>query len=815
VDLRASYFNVSATAVEATYVFPVPELAAVSSLQIRSGATVIDGWLSERAKARDAYADALAQRDKAAILEQEREDVVTMRVGTIAPGERVEVRLTLHMRLSYTDGQIFFRFPLVVAPRHVPGVPLPGDRVGAGTAADTNLVPDGSRVSPPLQSGTNVALSVSINLASNAYAIDEIGCTLRTQIVDSSAGTSIRIEALPGQHPDRDLVVRIRTTAHRQPSLSLMTSLDGDGQEGTFALTILPPTIDPSRSAGRDLVVLVDASASMSGWRLPAARRVAARIIDTLTPHDRFTVLTFADTVTRPQWAAAGLIEGTDRNRFRAIEHLFATPAGGNPRLHTALKAAAQLLTNTNRRSILLVITAGQVGNDDQIATFRPRIGGVRIHTLGIGATVNAGLLRQLADVGRGQMLLADTEDALDNLTPTLRRQLGPPLLTNLSLAADGMQLLTNTISPGRPPDVFSGSSVVITGRFRGHPNGSIVVSGAGMDGRPWVSRVTACPVDGPALTQLWARAFLADLQQQYLRCPVDQAAGLERLIITTSLRFGVLTRLTAFVAVSNAPTRSSAAPRQVIQAVELPADWSEPESTLSPYGIEYARILASVRSPAAGPAAPRTTAEPKAVQPNVIRTAPPASAPASAPPPFGAAPPPASAPIPHGPERPRPSRGRYVGAGVGAAAVAVTATVIGVAIGIQNGSMSSAPPATMTQSATASSTTRTMMTSTPASPSTRSATAVDPDTGARLTVTAAPQGRGSDIQVQVSGIPVGTAVRLVVVGRDGARHEIDEWVTGGTSSTRQVTTTVATNEIASVAIEDKSGRIYVTAGLM
>ena len=106
-------------------------------------------------------------------------------------------------------------------------------------------------------------------------------------------------------------------------------------------------------------------------------------------------------------------------------------------------------------------------------------------------------------------------------------------------------------------------------------------------------------------------------------------------------------------------------------------------------------------------------------------------------------------------------------------------------------------------------------MTSTPASPSTRSATAVDPDTGARLTVTAAPQGRGSDIQVQVSGIPVGTAVRLVVVGRDGARHEIDEWVTGGTSSTRQVTTTVATNEIASVAIEDKSGRIYVTAGLM
>ena len=81
------------------------------------------------------------------------------------------------------------------------------------------------------------------------------------------------------------------------------------------------------------------------------------------------------------------------------------------------------------------MITGGQVGNEDQIAeTFAPR---VRVHAIGMGATVNTGLLRRLAAVGRGEMLLAETEDALDDLAPSLRRLLGPALLTDLNLAGD------------------------------------------------------------------------------------------------------------------------------------------------------------------------------------------------------------------------------------------------------------------------------------------------------------------------------------------------------------------------------------------
>ena len=836
-DLRTTFRNDGFSPLEATYVFPLPELSSVSSLQIQTGATVIDGWLRERAEARDMYAAGLAQRDKAAIVEQEREDVVTIRVGTIAPGERVHVRLTLCTPLSYSDGAIVFRFPLVVAPRHIPGVPLPDHPVGAGTAADTNLVPDASRISPPTQSGIDARLSVSIDVAANAYTIEEIGCTLRTHSTGAAGDAAFRIEALPGQRLDRDLVLRMRTTAHRQPALSLLTSMDGDGQEGTFALTVLPPTIDQPAGSARDVVVLVDTSASMSGWRLTGARRAATQVIDSLTPADRFTVLLFADTVSAPGWPADGLVQGTERNRFQAMEHLLSdsgTRARGNPRLMPALENAAGFLTDPVRPSILVLITSGDIGNEDMIAaSFTPRAAAIHVHTIGIGAAVNTGLLHRLAAAGRGEMLLVEKQEALDDLAPNIRRLLGPPFLTQLSLAGAGFQLLTNTISPSRPPDIFSGISSVITGRFRGQPNGSVMVSGTGIDGRPWASRVDAAPVNGRALTQLWARAFLADLQHKYLRCQIHEADGLERLIVTTSLRFGVLTRLTAFVAVSNAATRATSAPRQVIQSVELPADWTEPELGLSAYAVEYERILASTRDRPAGQGAPdaeparptaRTTAKPTAdYAPPTWATTGSAPLPAPMPAPPPRQPPPAAAPrspnaapgafpseMPSSqpnwaPASPPPQeapsrRGRYIGAGAAAVAVAAGITIFGVGTS-QHTSTTSAPPGQ---------TPVTMSTSAP----TRSATAVDPRTGARLVVSVTSQGAGSQVNAQVSGIPVGVHARLVVVGRDGSRHQIAEWVSTGGSSTRSVKTNLGVDEIGSLAIEDPSGQTYVSAPL-
>ena len=58
---------------------------------------------------------------------------------------------------------------------------------------------------------------------------------------------------------------------------------------------------------------------SMTGWKMVAARRAAARIVDTLTSGDRFAVLTFDDRIDHPAGLPDGLVEATD-NGWKATD---------------------------------------------------------------------------------------------------------------------------------------------------------------------------------------------------------------------------------------------------------------------------------------------------------------------------------------------------------------------------------------------------------------------------------------------------------------------------------------------------------------
>ena len=132
VEVTQGFRNPFDVSLEATYIFPLPDRAAVTAMRMEAAGHVVEGMLKERAQARADYDQAIAQGQQVAIAEEDRPDVFTMRVGNIAPGERVTVRLTLAQPLPYQDGEATFRFPLVVAPRYIPGRPLDGVPPAAG-----------------------------------------------------------------------------------------------------------------------------------------------------------------------------------------------------------------------------------------------------------------------------------------------------------------------------------------------------------------------------------------------------------------------------------------------------------------------------------------------------------------------------------------------------------------------------------------------------------------------------------------------------------------------------------------------------------
>ena len=125
---------------EATYIFPLPDRAAVTSFLMRVGDRVVEGQLKERGQARRDYRKAIEDGHRAALAEEDRSGTFCMQVGNIPPKEDVSVELTLVGPLPVSGGEATFRFPLVVAPRYTSGIPLDGPSVGPGCVSDTDEV---------------------------------------------------------------------------------------------------------------------------------------------------------------------------------------------------------------------------------------------------------------------------------------------------------------------------------------------------------------------------------------------------------------------------------------------------------------------------------------------------------------------------------------------------------------------------------------------------------------------------------------------------------------------------------------------------
>src|SRR5512133_498283 len=198
---------------EASYIFPLPDRAAVTDCRMEVGERVVEGVLKERGQARADYDTAVRQGRRASIAEEERPGVFTMRAGNLLPGERVTVRLVMTGPLPWDEGEATFRFPLVVAPRYIPGSPLDGESVGSGTEPDTDAVPDASRITPPvlLPGFPNpVDLSIRVRIDPAGLELGSVRSSLHALVEEEAGGAKV-VRVQPGERADRDLVLRIRT----------------------------------------------------------------------------------------------------------------------------------------------------------------------------------------------------------------------------------------------------------------------------------------------------------------------------------------------------------------------------------------------------------------------------------------------------------------------------------------------------------------------------------------------------------------------------------------------------------------------------
>lgn len=562
VAVHQLYSNPFEQPIEAVYLFPLPDNAAVDDMQMRIGDRVIVGEIKRRAEAKQIYEAARDAGKTASLLDQERPNVFQQSVANILPGESIEITIHFVQRLDYEDGGYEWAFPMVVGPRFIP-------EQGTGRSGGTPQGDDEDRLSAPVsaeRTGNDITVSVTVDAG---LPIQKVQSSSHDIEVDRPAEDSADIVLSASDTiPNKDFVLRYEV-AGSSPETAFLTHRNGD--DGYFMLMLQPQSEDnltQSEVTPKEMVFVIDTSCSQSGEPLARAKEAVELAIDEMNPQDRFWVLNFNSSVSS---LSSSSLPNNATNRRRGIDYIRGFKGGGGTNMLEGIQAALDLPSDERLLRTVVLMTDGYIGNETEILnTIEQRLGNSRIFSFGVGSSTNRYLLNQMAKVGRGHVqYIRQDEDPQDQVAAFYDR-IRNPVLTDIEVEWSGVEL--NDIYPDPIPDLFSAQPLVLVGRYAAPGRGKLTITGRirGEEySRTLSIKLPARQEQHDALASLWGRTVIEDLEARRVR---DADPNIAEEIIELALSHRLMTRETSFVAVEErVVTDGSGASKRVRIPLETP----------------------------------------------------------------------------------------------------------------------------------------------------------------------------------------------------------------------------------------------------
>jgi hypothetical protein len=236
----------------------------------------------------------------------------------------------------------------------------------------------------------------------------------------------------------------------------------------------------------------------------------------------------------------------------------------------------------TAARPIIVLITDGQVGNEEQILRYVASAG-VVLYVVGIDEALNDAFLRRMAEQTGGLFMAVESEDRLDETLDLLRQRLSTPVLQDLQVSSHDVPLTANTTVPKQPINLYVRGVAYVLQRWQGKvpKTATATVEGRRTDGTVWQQTVPVMRVKTPVLRTSWARHMVRLLEDLYYLAGVKR---LEQRIVSLSLQYGVLSRFTAYVAVDRSEqVNQGGQTHRIVQPVEMPRGWQPPRPAAPP----------------------------------------------------------------------------------------------------------------------------------------------------------------------------------------------------------------------------------------
>jgi Ca-activated chloride channel homolog len=374
---------------------------------------------------------------------------------------------------------------------------------------------------------------------------------------------------------------------------------DDSGDPDGFFLVLLAPSISTvDQVIPKDLILVLDRSGSMDGEKFQQAQQAARYILNNLNPGDRFDIISFSTGI---QMYASRLRSESEAPEARSW--LDSLRAEGSTDINRALLEAAAMI-DKERSTYLIFLTDGlptEGVTDSQVilsnfANNAPD--NLRLFTFGVGYDVDTILLDTLSQDHHGRSTYVQPGMNLDEILSAFYSGISTPVLTNLKLNFGDISIYD--LYPDPMPDLFTGSQVILLGRYKDGGKADIQLFGE-VNGKEHTysfssqvfDKQSAADSIQASIPRLWATRKIGYLLNK-IRLEGANQEIIDQ-IIRLSIRYGIVTPYTSYLVTEQPPLGEAEQQRLANET--------------------YSQMLAMPTVPASGQAAVQSAADAGALQ--------------------------------------------------------------------------------------------------------------------------------------------------------------------------------------------------------
>nr|XP_019605170.1 PREDICTED: poly [ADP-ribose] polymerase 4 [Rhinolophus sinicus] len=535
-----TYTNQSHVPIEAKYIFPLDDKAAVCGFEAFINGKHIVGEIKEKEAAHREYRKAISEGHGAYLMDQDAPDVFTVSVGNLPPKAKVLIKITYITELSIEGTTANFFIPATVAPWQ------------QNKALNENIQDTVEKICIK-KIGTEQSFSLSMSIEM-PYVIGFVYSDTH-ELKKKSTDCKAVISTVEGSSLDSSgFSLHVGLSDAYIPRMWVEKHPE---KESEACMLVFQPDLGvtlPDVAEESEVIICLDCSNSMEGVTFLQAQQIALYALSLVGKKQKVNVVKFGSGYKELFSYPKCITNNTVPTEFITS----ASATMGNTDFWKTLRYLGLLPPSRGLRNILL-ISDGHLQHEGLTLQLVKRHGRhTRLFSCGVGSTANRHVLRTLSQCGAGVFEYFNSKSKYN-----WKKQIEDQLTRSRSPSCHSVSVTWQQLSPQAPEPLqapaqvqtlFDGDRLLVYGFIPHCTQATLCALIQEKEFSTMVSTTELQKTTGTMIHKLTARALIRDYEDGILHENETnhemKKQTLKSLIIQLSKENSLITQFTSFVAV-------------------------------------------------------------------------------------------------------------------------------------------------------------------------------------------------------------------------------------------------------------------------